>query len=228
MTEEHTITQTDQTMSATIGKLAEALSKAQSEMEGATKDSNNPFYHSTYADLTSVWDACRKPLTKHGLAVVQTMGGGGDVTVITTLCHTSGEWIKGSLTMRPVKSDPQGIGSCITYARRYSLAAIVGICPEDDDGNSASGLGKDRRPAKTTEKPSSKPQEPRKQSTNDEAWVEACKANSELAKAFKDAGLSAEDGRKLWAETKDGQELSKIEQFEIMVTEIRDAKKESK
>lgn len=224
MTEEQTITQTDQTMSATIGKLTEALSKAQSEMEGATKDSNNPFYNSTYADLASVWDACRRPLSKHGLAVVQTMGGGGDVTVITTLCHTSGEWIKGSLTMRPVKSDPQGIGSCITYARRYSLAAIAGVCPEDDDGNSASGLGKDRKPAKTTEKPSSKPREPRKQ---EQEWITACQANADLAAKFKEAQLTAKEGGELWAETKDGQELSKREQFEIMVTEIRDAKKES-
>lgn len=84
------------------------------------------------------------------------------------------------------------------------------------------------KPVKIDEKPPRKPQKPREQETNSEAWVEACKADRELATAFKDAGLSAEDGRKLWAETTDDQKLSKTEQFEIKVTEIRNAKKESK
>jgi hypothetical protein len=66
------------------------------------------------------------------------------------LCHNSGEWVRGRLAMRPVKADPQGVGSCITYARRYSLAAIVGVAPEDDDGNIASGK---EHPPKTDKKP---------------------------------------------------------------------------
>jgi hypothetical protein len=126
--------------SESIGKLAEALAKAQGAIEGAKKDQANPFFRSKYADLSSVWEACRKQLSENGLAVMQTTCGSDPdtVTVETFLTHSSGEWIKSSLTMRPTKSDPQGIGSCITYARRYALAAMVGVAPEDDDGNAAS------------------------------------------------------------------------------------------
>jgi len=130
--------------SETIGKLAEALAKAQAVMEGATKGSANPFFKSKYADLGAVWDACRKPLSDNGLSVVQVSEFIPEqpdmVCVVTTLMHASGEWIGGRLAVRPVKQDPQGVGSCITYLRRYSLQSIVGIAPEDDDGNAASGL----------------------------------------------------------------------------------------
>lgn len=129
--------------SESIAKLSEALAKAQGVMEGASKYSNNPFFHSKYADLASVWDACRKPLADNGLSVVQTADFIPEhpdmVCIETILCHASGEWIKGRLAVKPVKSDPQGVGSCITYLRRYSLQSIVGIAPEDDDGNAASG-----------------------------------------------------------------------------------------
>jgi len=125
--------------SESIAKLAEALAKAQGEITGALKESKNPFFKSSYADLASCWDACRKQLSEHGLAVIQTTApDDSGVVVITTLAHTSGEWIRGSLRMVPVKADPQGIGSCITYARRYALAAIVGLAQIDDDANAAS------------------------------------------------------------------------------------------
>ncbi|MCR4287379.1 MAG: ERF family protein [Deltaproteobacteria bacterium] len=131
--------------SDTIGKLAEALSKVQAEIKGAVKDSTNPFFKANYADLSSVWEACRTALTSNGLSVVQTTDEvEGGVVVETTLLHTSGEWIGGRLALRPTKSDPQGIGSAITYGRRYGLQAIVGICPEDDDGEGAMG----RKPEK--------------------------------------------------------------------------------
>lgn len=127
-------------MSQTIGKLAEALAKAQACIEGSKMDGNNPYFKSRYSTLSSVWDACRKPLSDNGLSVVQLADNcdSDTITVETILAHSSGEWIKGRLSMKPVKSDPQGIGSCITYARRYSLAAMVGVAPEDDDGNAAS------------------------------------------------------------------------------------------
>ena len=123
-----------------IGKLAAALVKAQGTLKGAVKDSKNPFFKSDYADLTSVWDACRDALTSNGLAVVQTTDGIPEaIEVVTTLMHSeTGQWISGRLPMRPVKCDPQSIGSAITYARRYGLAAIIGVCPIDDDGNAAS------------------------------------------------------------------------------------------
>jgi hypothetical protein len=136
-----------ETQSQDIKNLVSALVKVQGKIKGAKMDSENPYFKSHYADLTSVWEACRELLSANGLAVVQTMAGetAESVTVVTTLAHTSGEWIRGSLTMKPVKADPQGVGSAVTYARRYALAAIVGVCPEDDDGAAASGTNKPPR-----------------------------------------------------------------------------------
>lgn len=127
--------------SAEIGELAKALALAQADITGAVKTSVNPFYKSRYADLATIMDSCRGPLSKHGLAVIQTTDGtdGASVTILTTLAHGSGQWVRGKLVMRAEKTDPQTIGKCITYARRYALAAIVGVVSEDDDGNSASG-----------------------------------------------------------------------------------------
>ncbi len=119
-----------------IGELATALSKAQSEIQGAKKDSANPFFKSKYADLSSVWDACRDPLTKNGLSIIQTTGDrDGSVYLFTTLAHSSGQWIRSELKVIVGKSDIQALGSSLTYCRRYSLAMIAGVCPEDDDGN---------------------------------------------------------------------------------------------
>jgi hypothetical protein len=128
--------------SETIGALAKALSAAQSTMKSASKDSVNPFFKSRYADFQSIWEAAREPITKNGLAIVQSVSvkeGGGSV-LTTFLLHSSGEWISGEYPIQPVKSDPQSFGSAVTYAKRYSLAAIVGIVAgeEDDDGNAAS------------------------------------------------------------------------------------------
>lgn len=125
--------------SQSIAALAAALAKAQGEMQGASKDSVNPHFKSRYADLASVWDACRAVLSKNGLAVLQPVRADGpSVTVTTILTHSSGEWISEALTMTATQNTPQGVGSAITYGRRYGLAAMVGIAPEDDDGNAAS------------------------------------------------------------------------------------------
>jgi len=141
--------------SGDIGKLAEAMAKAQSEIRTAVKDSKNPFYKSSYADLTSVWDACRGPLSKNGLAVLQptTTAINGEVELVTFIIHSSGQWVKGTLRVTPGKmkgqsfelsKDPQSLGSAITYARRYGLASMVGVAPEgdDDDGEKAMGRTK--------------------------------------------------------------------------------------
>lgn len=135
--------------SESINELAGALAKAQAEISHAVKDGVNPHFRSNYADLASVWGACRLPLSKNGLSVVQTMETqvveveGKPVARIylnTMLLHSSGQWISSQLPLRPVKDDPQGMGSCITYMRRYSLAALVGVAPDDDDdGESAMG-----------------------------------------------------------------------------------------
>lgn len=127
-------------MSPTVGKLFEALSKAQGEILGAKKDATNPHFKSAYADLASIWDACRRQLAAHNLCVIQTTKpiGGNGVCIVTTLGHSSGEWIRGELYLPSSKADAQGFGSAITYGRRYALSAMVGVAPEDDDGNAAS------------------------------------------------------------------------------------------
>lgn len=125
--------------SESLKELGAALAKAQAEMTGAKKDSNNPFYKSKYADLSVVWETIRAPLTKQGLCIIQTTDLIEKGMILKTiLLHASGEWISSIYPIEPVKRDPQGYGSAITYARRYALMAIVGVAPEDDDGNAAS------------------------------------------------------------------------------------------
>lgn len=143
-----TITPDYPNRSASIAKLAGALAKAQGEMEGASKDSTNPHFKSKYADLASVWEACRKPLAKHELAILQPVTADGQhVTVTTILTHSSGEWISEALTMIAQQATPQAVGSTITYGRRYGLSAMVGIAPEDDDGEAATARGNESHPA---------------------------------------------------------------------------------
>lgn len=141
--------------SENINELATALSKCQGEITPAIKDSNNPFFKSKYADLNSVWSVCREPLSKHGLAVIQTMDKdeAGALVLITTLAHSSGQWIRSKTPIPLLKSDPQAMGSSITYMRRYSLSAIVGISTdEDDDGEKAMNRNGEVKP-KPKEKP---------------------------------------------------------------------------
>jgi hypothetical protein len=150
-----------------IGKLAEALAKAQAEMEPATKDANNPFFKSQYASLASCWQACRGPLTKHGLAIIQTTEpDNGNVTVISILTHSSGQWIKGKLSVKPPKTDSQALGSCLSYLRRYSLSALVGLSTQDDDAESTMS-----RQNTVKEKTTTKKAAPKK--TNMKKFIEA-------------------------------------------------------
>ena len=126
--------------SESIAALAAALSKAQADITGALKDSSNPFFKSKYADLASCWDACRKQLAANNLAVIQTTEVTEAGTVlVTTLAHNSGEWMRGTLPVITKDNGPQAQGSGITYARRYALAAIVGLAQIDDDAEAAQG-----------------------------------------------------------------------------------------
>ncbi len=126
-----------------ISKLATALSKAQSEIKGAIKDSENPFFRSQYADLHSCWEAVREPLGANGLSVTQLVGKYEEkcINVETILMHTSGQWISGESSLPVSKADAHGAGSAITYSRRYGLAGIIGLVQIDDDGNAVSGNG---------------------------------------------------------------------------------------
>ncbi len=127
-----------------VTHLIKALIEVQKILKPAARTQDNPFFKSTYTDLPGVWENCRKALTENHLAVVQTIGHeDGMVVVDTALFHDSGEFVSGSIKLKPVKDDPQAVGSAITYGRRYSLAAIVGVTSEeeDDDGERASGRG---------------------------------------------------------------------------------------
>lgn len=134
--------------SDSISKIAPALVTAQAKILTASKDSINPHFKSKYADLSSIVDACKSALNENGIAFLQTPEPGEGATLIlrTMLLHSSGEWISGTIKMNLQKNDPQGYGSAMTYARRYGLAAIVGVCAdEDDDGNAASGPNRNDR-----------------------------------------------------------------------------------
>lgn len=127
--------------SESIAALAGALAKAQLQIEPASKNATNPHFRSHYADLASIWDACRGPLGANGLSIVQFPCDGevGRIGLCTMIVHSSGEWMSETITIKALKEDPQFLGGVLTYLRRYSLAAVVGVtATEDDDGNAAS------------------------------------------------------------------------------------------
>ena len=127
------------THSEQINEIAASIAKAQGQIKGATKDASNPFFKSKYADLSSVWDACRSALSANGLAVIQSPAAEGTrVSVDTLLTHSSGQWVAGTVSVTAKEDTPQAIGSAITYLRRYALQSFVGVSPEDDDANAAS------------------------------------------------------------------------------------------
>lgn len=129
--------------SPTIGALIEALAKARKVFKPVIKSANNPFFKSKYADLAEVIDATKDGLSDNNLAVLQPPSfqrEAGMVKILTILAHSSNEWMKCTLEMPVSKSDAQGVGSAITYGRRYSYSAVLNVASEfDDDGNAASG-----------------------------------------------------------------------------------------
>lgn len=190
------------TRSTTIAHLALALARAQGKISGASKDKQNPHFKSAYADLASGWEACRAALSENQLAVLQPVfADGGRVTVTTILTHSSGEWISADLTMAAGQNTPQGIGSCITYARRYALFSLVGIAPEDDDGNAASqgngsrlgpgvGFGDERRPS-TSEQVELPPERKTAAPDGFDAWVIDMEATADTGMPALMAGFNA-------------------------------------
>ena len=125
--------------SDTLTKLAPALVKAQAAMAGATKSAANPFFKSKYANLEEVIRVVKEPFEANGLSFIQfPVSGEGTAGVETIILHESGEFISNEFLLKCSKSDPQGMGSAITYARRYGLQSACGIPSEDDDGNAAS------------------------------------------------------------------------------------------
>ena len=125
-----------------ISELFSAYAKAQADMGEVLKVATNPAFKSRYADLAAVVEAVMPALSKHGLALIQAPAFDGEtVSVETMITHTAGGFMRSTINLRPTKADPQGVGSAITYARRYALMAMAGVAPEDDDGNGASQPG---------------------------------------------------------------------------------------
>lgn len=123
--------------SESIKAIAAALCNFQNEVGKIKKGETNPFFKSKYASLADILDVIQKPLSSNELAFVQFPE--GDHQLTTMLMHTSGEWISATYSMTPAKNDPQGLGSVITYQRRYALGAVLGLnIDDDDDGNAAS------------------------------------------------------------------------------------------
>ena len=125
--------------SESIKQIAEALVSAQKEIRFAVKDSTNPHYKSKYANINSVIDAVKAPLNNNGIAILQSLSPSDDnkLHLTTRLIHSSGEWIEDTAVCPIQKQDPQGLGSAISYIRRYSLSAMCAVYADDDDGQSA-------------------------------------------------------------------------------------------
>jgi hypothetical protein len=146
--------------STQLNEIGLSMSKVQGSIKSAKKDCNNLFFKAKYADLASVWEACRDQLASHGISIIQgSSDNDGKITVVTLLLHSSGQWIESTLSMPMMTPDmpakkgyngqmhdavpsrlmnAQEIGSVITYFRRYSIASMVGVCPEDEDANMVS------------------------------------------------------------------------------------------
>ena len=128
------------TMSDTIGKLASALAKAQSQMTMVEGKSTNPFFNSKYASLAAVLEVAMPALNANEIALVQGNRWDADDNgfyITSMLMHSSGEWIKSEIRMPIAKKDAHGIGAATTYGRRYLLSSMVGVAQADDDGNGA-------------------------------------------------------------------------------------------
>ena len=129
--------------SESINELAKGLATFREKLKQPFKDADNPFFKSKYVPLENVTEVIDEALKGTGLTYVQVPinGEGGMVGVATTLMHSSGQWIEfPPFLLKPDKANPQGYGSSITYARRYSLSSVFGITSDnDDDGNAASG-----------------------------------------------------------------------------------------
>lgn len=142
--------------STEIKDIVAALAKAQGVMKPAIFNRVNPHFKSRYADFSSCMDACRQPLSDNGIAVIQyceTIE--GKLSLITMLAHISGQWMKSEFPLISAKMDSQGIGSAMTYAKRYSLCGMVGIVADedgDDDGEASIGRGKQSESPKPNSK----------------------------------------------------------------------------
>lgn len=164
-------------MSAEVSELFKAFSVFQGQVENATKNAINPGVKNKYADLAECINTAKPALAANGLGVTQMIGSteGGKQTLTTMMTHSSGQWMSDTFVMVEAvlmggagKNPVQALGSAITYQRRYSFAAMIGIAQEDDDGNSNTRNAALRKPAVPTD-----PAIDQAINSNDAAWVKA-------------------------------------------------------
>ena len=134
--------------SESIVKLSQAMAKAQAEVNHALVDSNNPHFRSNYASIESCLNAAKPVMEKYGLALMQSgdRSAEGDVVLTSLLTHESGEWVQFQMPLVLSKQDMQGLGSALTYGRRYALCGMFGIGSDDDDGNANAASLKPQAP----------------------------------------------------------------------------------
>lgn len=188
--------------SESLASFAKAFVKVQAALKPAAKDSMNPHFKSRYADLASVWDACREPLTANGFCIIQPAEKvDGKIRVITRLMHESGEFIESEIEMTPMDARPQSDGSEITYARRYALAAMVGVCPDDDDGNDASGHREPQQPQRQQSpkpKPKAEPPADKRSEVNDTIPINGTNAVYQSYRVRFGNLITSEAGKTAW------------------------------
>lgn len=152
--------------SETIGKLSDALAKAQAVLTNPAKDAENPHFRSRYASLDTGLNIVRKALSAHNIAFTQGTRLDGELLILETLLsHSSGEWMQSEYPVARFPVKQQELGSAMTYAKRYSLFGLVGIAGEDDDdGNAANtqNIPARRQPEPVTKKPVQSPEESKK------------------------------------------------------------------
>jgi len=209
--------------SESIAKLAAALMVFQSEVKDPARDGENPHFRSKYVQIDGLLAAVRPILAQHGLSVVQSTGGDGqNVTITTMILHTSGEWLQtDALTLKAQQATPQGAGSAITYGRRYSLSAALGVAwDDDDDGNAASTPPKAEKKAAPKAKTKDEPKAPRK--------VDSLRA---IAAAAKEIGVTNDDIKEVMRrhynketsnELTDAQAAEMEKNFVSWVAEVKD------
>lgn len=182
--------------SETIAKLAEALATFQGEVKNPYNSTVNPFFKSKYAPLGDVLALVRPILAKNGLSIIQESSSeNGNVIIKTTLLHKSGEWIESEpLALKLEKNTPQGVGSAMTYGKRYSVCAILGISSDDDDdGNEHEKDGKNK--PKQQAKPTNNKPQPTKPTISKEVQVVSDEIKKLIGKLIKEEKATQEDVR---------------------------------
>lgn len=135
-------------MSQQINEVSSALALAQKKIVNPTKQSANPYFKSKYANLEAVIEVSKEALLEQGINVLQIVcTNEGKDALLTLLLHTSGQFVGGYYSLVAKDNTPQGVGSAISYARRYGLMAILNLAQEDDDGAAASGTVRPVLPA---------------------------------------------------------------------------------